>query len=107
MIEVQDNAVLESILDRSADEDVVFYKHSTRCNLCTQALEAVRSLCEKNPQLCVAYIDVVEHRDVSLALAETVGVTHQSPQAIWLRSGAPICHLSHRDITLQALEANL
>jgi bacillithiol system protein YtxJ len=50
-------------------------------------------------------VRVIEERPVSLALAERVGVKHESPQAILIRDGRPLWHASHGAITAGALAA--
>lgn len=46
---------------------------------------------------------VIEERPVSLALAERVGVKHESPQALLIKDGRALWHDSHRAITTEAL----
>ena len=48
-------------------------------------------------------VDVVKHRPLSRALAERLGVTHASPQAIILKDGVPAWHRSHFDIEAEAM----
>lgn len=52
-----------------------------------------------------ALVRVIEERPVSLALAERVGVQHQSPQALLIKNGKVIWHDSHGRITAAALKA--
>lgn len=52
-----------------------------------------------------AIVRVIEERPVSLALAERVGVVHQSPQAILIKAGRPLWNDSHRAITVDALKS--
>jgi bacillithiol system protein YtxJ len=51
----------------------------------------------------VYLVDVVKHRPLSRALAERLGVTHASPQAIILKDGVPAWHRSHFDIEAEAM----
>ena len=48
-------------------------------------------------------IDVVAQREWSDRVAREAGITHESPQAIWFRSGAATWHASHWDITINSL----
>ena len=48
-------------------------------------------------------VDVVGQRPVSRALAELVGVAHQSPQALLVEDGRGSWHASHWDITAASL----
>ncbi len=47
---------------------------------------------------------VIEERPVALALADRVGVQHQSPQAMLVQGGAARWNTSHHDITAAALQ---
>jgi len=44
------------------------------------------------------YIDVIAQRSLSLALAEEVGVRHESPQLILWNEGKVAAHTSHSGV---------
>jgi len=44
------------------------------------------------------YLDLLNHRDISNALADIFEVIHQSPQIIVLEKGTLKAHASHYDI---------
>ena len=44
------------------------------------------------------YLDLLNHRDISGAIAERLGVVHQSPQLIVIKNGKAIAHASHEGI---------
>ena len=50
------------------------------------------------------YIDVVMQRNLSLALAEEIGVRHESPQLILWKDGKVIAHASHNRVTEDTVE---
>lgn len=50
-----------------------------------------------------AIVRVIEERPISLALADRVGVKHESPQALLIKDGQALWHDSHRAITTDAL----
>jgi bacillithiol system protein YtxJ len=82
----------------------VLYKHSTQCGICDAAIEEVRSFEAKHPDAAtVYYLDLLEHRDVSNAIAQRLGIRHESPQAIVLKDGKPVATLNHRAIRAEAL----
>jgi bacillithiol system protein YtxJ len=83
---------------------VVIYKHSTQCGICDTAIEEVRSFEEKHrASATVFYLDLLAHRDVSHAVAQKLGIRHESPQAIVLKDGKPVAVLNHRAIRADAL----
>lgn len=55
--------------------------------------------------MILAFVRVIEERPVSLALAERVGVRHESPQAMLIKEGRGVWSASHRGITAAALQA--
>src|SRR5436190_21171131 len=80
---------------------VVLYKHSTQCGICDGAIEEM----EKHPGAGdFYYLDLLEHRDVSNAIAQRLGVKHESPQAIFLKDGKVSAVLNHRAISAASLE---
>ena len=83
---------------------VVIYKHSTQCGMCDAAIEEVRAFEGERPAATtIYYLDLLAHRDVSNAVAQNLGVRHESPQVLFLKEGKPAAVLNHRAIRLDAL----
>jgi bacillithiol system protein YtxJ len=102
MKELRSLGDLEAAL--AAKGSVVLYKHSTQCGICVGAIEEL----EKHPGAGeFYYLDLLEHRDVSSAIAQRLGVKHESPQAIFLKDGKVVATLNHRSIRLPAIEKAL
>jgi len=84
---------------------VAVYKHSTQCGNSDVAIEEIHAFEEAHPAAAVIYyLDLLAHRDVSAAIAQRLGIRHESPQVIVLREGKPVAVLNHRAIRLAALE---
>jgi len=81
----------------------VVYKHSPICPTSTMAYEEIRSLRQLHSDVPVYFVDVIHSRPLSRYIAQRVGVMHQSPQAIILRSGVPAWHGSHFDLRADAM----
>jgi bacillithiol system protein YtxJ len=81
----------------------VLYKHSPICPTSGVAYQEMLAF-RRRTQVPVYLVDVVKHRPLSRALAERIGVTHASPQAIVLQEGVAAWHGSHYDIQAEALE---
>jgi bacillithiol system protein YtxJ len=81
----------------------VLYKHSPICPTSGFAYAEMLAF-RRLSRVPVYLVDVVRHRPLSRALAERIGVTHASPQAIILREGVPAWHRSHFDIEAQAMQ---
>jgi bacillithiol system protein YtxJ len=80
----------------------VLYKHSPICSTSGFAYEEMLTF-RRLSRVPVYLVDVIRHRPLSRALAERIGVTHASPQAIILREGVPAWHRSHFDIEAEAM----
>jgi bacillithiol system protein YtxJ len=79
------------------------YKHSTRCSVSLFAMKRL-SLVEVQPGEQWVYIDVVNQRPMSLALAEELNVWHESPQLILVVNGVVKAHGSHHQVTETTVE---
>ncbi|MBS1534762.1 MAG: bacillithiol system redox-active protein YtxJ [Bacteroidetes bacterium] len=92
---LEDLATLDAIIQESAEYPVVIFKHSTRCGVSKMALRQFEKEYPKNHQDHLYLLDLLEHRDVSNAIAEKLGVVHQSPQVLVLRGGQSVYDASH------------
>jgi bacillithiol system protein YtxJ len=113
-------ADLDAALAESFQHPVVLFKHSTRCPTSYWADGQYRSFVSKSAAttntpsdpmtgeapggVVFTHLNLLRHRDVSAAIADRLGVTHQSPQAIVVRNGKATWHASHGGISEAALE---
>jgi len=87
---------------------IVLYKHSTQCGICDGALEEIEEYLKNHSGAGeFYYLDLLAHRDVSNAIAQRLGVKHESPQAIFLDDGKVSSVLNHRAIRVAAIETAL
>ncbi len=84
---------------------VYLFKHSTRCGASLRAYRQVTRYEEADGPVPIFLIDVITERDLSRAIADRLGIRHQSPQVILLSCGAPVWHASHSGVTAEALAA--
>jgi len=107
MNELRSLADLDRALAASKGK-IVLYKHSTQCGMCDGALEEIQEYLSGNDGAgAFYYLDLLAHRDVSNAIAQRLGVKHESPQAIVLDGGKVAAVLNHRAIRVPALEKAL
>ena len=102
--EIEDETTLDEIL---ASERAVIYKHSTSCPVSAIVIDEVLRFADRHSSWPVHVVQVIEHRDLSDAVAEQLGVRHESPQALVLRDGRCIWHTSHGGITAHRLGQHL
>ena len=89
---------------RSASEDqpVLVFKHSSACPVSAKAETQLQPLAEDST-LPVYKLVVQESRALSDEIAETLGIRHETPQAIVLDDGTPVFDASHFDVTTDAV----
>ena len=104
---------LRPLQDRDAVEQALrlplalVYKHSPACWQSFRAVREVRQLAEENAALPVFVIDVIGQQALSRAVAEQVGVRHESPQVLLVKQGAVVWHASHGGVRVENLRQAL
>ena len=99
---LHNEADLEEVL---ASDRLLLFKHSPTCPVSAQAFFEYQSFCDEHPGTATLWLDVIEQRPASNAITAATGVTHESPHALWLLSGAVAWHASHGAITRASLAA--
>lgn len=98
---------LDAALEKSETQPVVLFKHSMRCPISAAAHRQVLQYLEQRGAGNSApfyLVKVIESRPVSNAIAERLGVSHQSPQVILVKCKRAYWNESHGGITVAALE---
>lgn len=93
-------------VDRSAEGPVLIFKHSNRCPTSARADGEMDTLAASG-DVPVYKVVVQDHRALSDTIAETLGVEHQTPQAILLVDGAAAFDVSHRHVKADAIREEL
>ena len=78
----------------------VIFKHSTRCSISLMAKRKFELDWEDLPEDSTVYfLDLLNYREISNAVAEVFQVHHESPQLLLIRDGECILDQSHSDIS--------
>lgn len=93
---------IDSLIEKSNEQAVIFFKHSTTCPISHGVHREV-----SNADAEINLIIVQTARAVSNHIAEKTGVRHESPQAIVVKNGEVVYHASHYDVTADDLENSL
>lgn len=93
----------EDLLDRSREQPVMIYKHSSRCPLSSRAREEVATF-EEQSDLSIFEVVVQKDRATSDHVAEALEIRHETPQVILIRDRSPVYDASHTEVTHDALE---
>ncbi len=99
---------LEEIIEHSASNPCIIFKHSSRCSISSLAqnrLESKWAFSEK--EILPYFLDLISYRALSNAVAEQFGVRHESPQILLIQNGICTYQASHLDISARELKAAL
>ncbi len=100
MQDVTDSQALEQLF--GADEAILF-KHNTTCPISAMAHEQMTDFEQRHPEAPINIIDIHASRDLSDAIEERTGITHESPQVILLREGRVRWSAAHAHVTAAAI----
>ena len=98
---------LDQLIDLTAlslDKPVFIFKHSTRCGISRSVLKQFENEYDLDIEVDAYYLDLLEYRPISSAIASQFSVEHQSPQLIVLKDRLVVHHASHSDIDALALK---
>jgi bacillithiol system protein YtxJ len=100
---------LDEIFRLSSPEEgragVVVFKHSTRCSISRMVIRNLISEWDILPEkLPFYYLDLLQHRDLSAAIAVRFEVLHESPQLLLLMNGKCALNLTHGDVSVEEVK---
>lgn len=99
---------LREIMENTKQKPALFYKHSSRCEVCTMVLNNFRAEWDKSADRCTLYfVDLLANRDVSNEIERVTGVAHQSPQVIVLNGDKIMYTATHSSISIDAIDLTL
>lgn len=100
-------ADVDTLKQESFNTPVVIYKHSTRCATSSFVKESLEKDYVPIQNEVYYYLDLIEYRDISNAIAENFEVIHQSPQIIILNNGKATYNTSHMAIAFSEIEKQI
>ncbi|PYR65709.1 MAG: bacillithiol system redox-active protein YtxJ [Acidobacteria bacterium] len=96
---------LHRLIAESESRPVLLFKHSYTCGVSMEALdELVLHMNESATGAEYAMVTVQTHRAVSNAVAQKLGVRHETPQALLIKDGKVVWSASHFRVTAAAVE---
>jgi bacillithiol system protein YtxJ len=93
---------LEAIAADSFNTPQVLFKHSTRCSISSMALNRLESSTPPNG-VDFYLLDLLQHRDISGAIAQKFNVHHESPQVLVIKNGECTYDESHMGISMDEI----
>jgi bacillithiol system protein YtxJ len=97
-----DENQLQNLIVQSEKTPQVIFKHSTRCNVSSVALNRL----EKGEQTATAdfyFLDLIKYRSLSNKIAEVFQEHHESPQVLLIKNGECVYTESHIGISMNEL----
>lgn len=99
---------LNQIIEKSKSVPCLIFKHSTTCPISSMAKHRVEGKWDfADGEIDAYYLDLLNYRSISNAIAKVFGVQHQSPQALLIQDGICTFDTSHLDITVGGIRSNL
>lgn len=96
---------LEEIKKLSFEKPVTIFKHSTRCSISRMAWNQFQKRYNiSDDKMEVYFLDLIEYRPISNAIADDFEVQHQSPQILVIKDGVVVFNASHENIDAKDLE---
>jgi bacillithiol system protein YtxJ len=95
---------LAELMEQSFEKRALIFKHSTRCGISRNVLKQFEKEYDLATEVDAYYLDLLEYRPISSAIATQFSVEHQSPQLIVLKNGIVVHHASHSDIDALAVK---
>ncbi|HZS44024.1 MAG TPA: bacillithiol system redox-active protein YtxJ [Blastocatellia bacterium] len=113
LVELKDVDELKAVIGDSDKSPVILFKHSLTCPISAHAFREMNKFqaegSDEGPIVgpiispIIRMIVVQRSRSISDAVANQLGVRHESPQVILVRNGKAVWHASHYDITEESL----
>ncbi len=97
---------LEDIIYLSHQTPQVIFKHSTRCSISLMVKSRLDRV-EVPENITCYYLDLLQYRAVSNAIATRFSVEHQSPQVLLIRQGICTYHESQQAIYFEDILENI
>ena len=99
---------LDEITSLSKEVAVAIFKHSTTCPISSMAQSRLVGSWDISESEIIPYhLDLLRNRSLSVLIAETFQVVHESPQVLLIKNGECIYETSHLDINTPELKEAL
>jgi bacillithiol system protein YtxJ len=99
---------LQRLLAESESRPVLLFKHSYTCGVSMEALDELLAHLNDSRRTAqppqYAMVTVQTHRAVSNAIAQKLGIRHETPQALLVKGGRVVWSASHFRVTAAAVE---
>lgn len=99
---------INTIAKMSSTTPCVIYKHSTKCYQSEMIKYILESEWPFESEALQPYcLDILQHREIAVKIAEVFEVYHQSPQLLLIQDGECTFDVDHLDISVEELKEAL
>ncbi len=99
---------LDTISTLSKSTPCVIYKHSSRCTMSEMMQHILESDWKfEDDEVQPYFLDILQHRNIAIAIAERFEVYHQSPQLLLIQDEICTYDADHLDISVGELAESL
>lgn len=99
---------LDEIQTQSKQKTQLIFKHSTRCSISAMAKDRLERQWDVSElEVTTYYLDLIQFRNISSAIAEKWQVHHESPQVLLIKNETCVFDVSHNEISTHALKEQL
>ena len=93
---------LDTITAASFNKPQIILKHSTTCSISKMALARLERSIAPN-DIDFNFLDLLNYRPISQAIAEKFKVVHESPQILLIKNGECVYEESHGGIQMEEI----
>lgn len=105
MIKIQHFSDENTLRELFRKQKVLIFKNSMHCGISKNAREQIEKFAmEADNSIEIYMVDVLKERELSKKIEEITGISHESPQAIYMETGKILWNASHFKITAEELK---
>ncbi|RXK58119.1 bacillithiol system redox-active protein YtxJ [Lacibacter luteus] len=103
---LRSNEELDQLIHLSTQQPQIIFKHSTRCSISSVAKNRLEKAGVPD-NANFHYLDLLNYRPISNAIAEKFAVEHESPQILIIKDGKCVYSESHMGIDMDEIKDQL
>ena len=108
IVSIESLEQLEELLHKSCSQPLLLFKHSNNCGVSAEALEELHFHIERTKSSATyAMIVVQTHRELSRTIGDSLGVRHETPQAILVCNKQATWSVSHFRVNAKEIDQAL
>lgn len=95
---------LSEIKEISNTQNVLIFKHSTRCSVSRMALKQFENEYKNQHNTANYFLDLLNFKEISNEISTVFSIKHESPQILLIKNEVCVYSASHSDIDASVLD---